>query len=150
MNLNKYKKGFSATNPERGLHSLAGGKKRGRRRLSTNRIPLSGKYIPPSDYGIPVVLSRMAIVISYISVIGMVIFSVAIMLGSESSINFFAISFFSGLVGVHLLVTVAESIKGTEITTARKSVKTFWLSILTIISVTIIAATLIAIFGSLG
>lgn len=130
MNLNTLKKGFTCNNPEKGLRSLPGAQKHDRKNRDEQSFRLSGKYIPPKDYGVSKYVGMAAFIASCLSVLGM---AGAILMSFFGNGNYRGIimpSFLIGITIVHALSILAESLKGGEVALARKGIKVFWMGLL--------------------
>lgn len=130
MNLNRHKKGFSHTNPEKGLHSLAGAQKNEKRPPRAPTIRVGGTYIPAKDYGIPKVFGIAALAGSFISTICMAIPASKAALANEDPVAAAMTAFILGAIFVHVLSIFAESVKGAEVPLGRKAMKSFWVGVM--------------------
>jgi len=132
MNLNTIKRGFSKTNPEKGLHSLPGAHKEDHRddKQGTITIRVSGKYIPSNDdvaagkaFGI------LGYIIAWTSAIALVVNTVLLATNSSNT-NYVPASFILGCAFVHGCSIFADTMRNTEAPWARKGIIVFWSGVL--------------------
>lgn len=124
MNLNTLKRGFTKTNPEKGLRSLPGAQKT-ERRTSSPTIRVKGRYITQST-------DRLGHFLGLLSYIHAWLYTILLPCSFLSDTGIFSpISvFILGFALVHGYALFADGLHHSEVPWARRALKIFWLSTL--------------------
>ena len=126
MNLNRLKRGFTRTNPERGLYSLPGAQKPDRHKERSTTVRVKGRYIPQDTDRMGQLFGMMGYIHAWLYVILMPCAMLA-----ENTMDFDPLSvFLIGLAVVHGCAMAADGLRHSEAPWARKGIKIFWISTL--------------------
>ncbi|MGB0775905.1 MAG: hypothetical protein ACPGUY_08665 [Akkermansiaceae bacterium] len=134
MNLNSIKRGFTRTNPEKGLGNLPGAQKSEHRRNTQPTVRVSGQYISSSDHPVGKLLGGLGYLLSWISIAVMFYFVLHAHEVEKPTLNVVLPSFFLGVLLVHGCAIMAEGFRGQEAPRARKGIIIFWCGTLVIIA----------------
>ena len=130
MNLNTIKRGFSKTNPEKGLRSLPGALKGEHKKDKLGTIRVSGKYIPSDHDALGLTFGILGYTIAWISAISLVINTFLVTTSSDGDTNYVIGSFVLGCAFVHGCSIFADAMRKTEAPWARKGIIVFWSGVL--------------------
>lgn len=123
MNLNRLKRGFTRTNPEKGLRDLPGARKSERHNHDEETIRIKGRYIPSDTDRIGHYFGIMGYLHAWIYVI-----LLPCSIFSDEHYMFSPLSIFLiGLFIVHGCAMFADSFRHSEAPWARKGIKIFWI-----------------------
>lgn len=127
MNLNTLKRGFTKTNPEKGLRHLPGAQKSDHRRHDSIRI--KGPYIPKDHHGAGKILGITAFSFAWLCngililiAIQWILPFVTEFIMSDLLRNCYIILGFV----IHPLVIMADGLRNSDAPWARKSILVFW------------------------
>ncbi|MFK7910664.1 MAG: hypothetical protein AB8F34_08675 [Akkermansiaceae bacterium] len=129
MNLNRFKKGYTGTNPERGLRSLAGAVKADKHIDNPGAVRVKGRYIPRDTDRIGHFFGMMGYIHAWLYVI---LLPCSIYADSHSVIFSPMAVFMVGMFVVHGCAIIADGLRHTEAPWARKGIKIFWIATLTL------------------
>ena len=149
MNLNTLKRGFTRTNPERGLRSLPGAQKSERRDDDDHSIRVKGVYIPLKHETAGRILGTCALGIAWICTgILISLFTLTFLpISWQTGMDDYALTSYVVLaVIMHILVIVADGITNSNAPRARKSVIVFWGSLALIIAIAFPIHMLMSLF----
>lgn len=146
MNLNSFKRGFTKTNPEKGLHHLPGARKSDRKEEGPETIRVKGIYVAENhhtagrvfgilSYGLAWVCNSILMIITTVSV--MQFTSDSHYLGDNALIAYIALA-----VILHTFVIVADNLRNSDAPWARKSIITFWIGLGIFLTIYIPLATI--------
>ena len=131
MNLNTIKRGFSKTNPEKGLRSLPGAHKEDHRDNQQNTIRISGKYIPNKEnVDAGKALGMLGYVVAWVSGVTLVMNTVMLTTNSGGNTGYAATALALGGALVHGCSIFADTMRNTEAPWARKGIVVFWSGVL--------------------
>lgn len=129
MNLNTLKRGFTKTNPERGLRSLPGAQKSEHRENRSNSVRVKGLYITDSYDTAGRVIGITAYTLSWLCN------GIILLLATHSLLPFITETISTGLLLggyfiiafiIHALVILADGMRDSNAPWARKSIIVFW------------------------
>lgn len=129
MNLNTLKRGFTKTNPEKGLRSLPGAQKSVHREEGSGGIRVKGQYITHDHNTAGIVLGVMAYGFSWCCNV------ILLLLAAQSLLPFLAELAWGSLLlpaylvlgfVIHIMVMVADGLRNSNAPWARKSIIVFW------------------------
>ncbi len=126
MNLNRYKKGFTGTNPERGLRSLPGARKSDRHDNNSGTIRVKGRYISQDTDR----MGKFFGMTGYIHAWLYVILLPWVLLSeiNMGSVTFTPLSIFIiGFAMVHGCALFADGLRNSDAPWANKGIKIFWI-----------------------
>ncbi len=139
MNLNRYKKGFTSTNPERGLRSLPGASRPERHAGSPGTIRVKGRYISQDTDKTGRVFGMMGFITSWLYVI-LLPWSLLAEI-NIGSVMFTPLSIFIiGFAVVHGCALFADGLRNSDAPWATKGIKIFWSLTLLVIVYAVIAS----------
>lgn len=124
MNLNRFKKGFTKTNPERGLHTLPGVHRPDRAGDETSTVRVKGRYIPSGTDNTGKVFGILSFTVACLCT---VLFPLSFFAGKDADLSPLAV-FVMGLFLVHGFAIFADSLRHSESIWSRRGIKLFWLS----------------------
>ena len=124
MNLNRFKKGFTSTNPERGLHNLPGAMKSERHDEGPSVVRVKGQYIPQDTDRAGQFFGMMSYIHAWIYVI---LLPCTILAQDSLAFNPLAV-FLIGLAIVHGCAMAADGLRYSDAPWARKGIKIFWIA----------------------
>lgn len=126
MNLNRLKRGFTRTDPERGLRNLPGATKSDRMDDSLSTIRVKGRYIPTNTDRAGQLFGMMGYIHSWLY---LVLLSCTVF--ATNTLEFSPLSIFLiGFAVVHGCAMAADGLRHSEAPWARKGIKIFWLTTL--------------------
>lgn len=123
MNMNSIKRGFTRTNPERGLHSLSGAMKSERHHEGPSVVRVKGRYIPQDTDRAGQFFGMMSYIHAWIYVI---LLPCTILAKDSLDFNPLAV-FLIGSAIVHGCAMAADGLRNSGAPWARKGIKIFWL-----------------------
>ena len=138
MNLNSIKRGFTSTNPEKGLRNLPGAMKADRIDNSPSTIRVKGRYISQDTDTVGRFFGMMGYIHAWLYVI---LFPCSIFVGDDylfSPISIFII----GLAMVHGCALFADGLRNSDAPWATKGIKIFWIFTLVMLVTSIVASML--------
>jgi len=139
MNLNSIKRGFTHTNPERGLHSLPGAIKSERHDKGPSVVRVKGQYIPQDTDRAGQFFGMMSYIHAWIYII-----LLPCTIFAEDSLIFNPLSvFLIGLVTVHGCAMVADGLRNSDAPWARKGIKIFWIASLAFLLMSIVLGVIL-------
>jgi len=139
MNLNRFKKGFTSTNPERGLHNLPGAIKSERHDEGPSVVRVKGRYIPQDNDRAGQFFGIMGYIHAWIYVI-----LLPCTIFAKDSLVFNPLSvFLTGLVIVHGCALAADGLRNSDAPWARKGIKIFWLASLVFLLTSILLGVIL-------
>lgn len=139
MNLNSIKRGFTRTNPERGLRSLPGSMKADRIDNSSSTIRVKGQYISQGNDKIGRFFGMMGYIHAWLYAI---LLPCSIVGGDDYIFSPLSI-FIIGFAMVHGCAMFADGLRNSNAPWATKGIKIFWLFTLLVIVYGIIASMII-------
>lgn len=129
MNLNTIKRGFTKTNPEKGLRNLPGAQKSERRDLMPGSVRVSGQYISSSYNKTGKIIGLLAYTIAWICnllIILLVLQHFSPFGSTLGTSDFFLTSYVVLGVIMHIMVIFADGMQNSNAPWARKSIIVFW------------------------
>jgi uncharacterized membrane protein YecN with MAPEG domain len=138
MNLNRLKRGFTKTNPERGLHQLPGSKKSTAHGINSHSIRVKGQYIPGNTDRIGRAFGLMGYALAWLYFILLP----CSMLTKNSTVFYPLPLFVIGFALVHGCAMFDDGLRQSKTPWASRGIKTFWISTLFFGLIGIIASML--------
>ncbi|NWK55409.1 hypothetical protein HW115_07285 [Verrucomicrobiaceae bacterium N1E253] len=147
MNLNTIKRGFTKTNPERGLHSLPGARRSELRHETPETIRIRGKYISDSHDSTGRVIGILAFFISCICTLILILLCSHWLPFVTPLVHFDTLLAMYVVLGfiLHLMVIIADTMRNSNAPWARKSIIVFWSGIGVLLAISIPILILIEI-----
>lgn len=135
MNLNSLKRGFTKTNPDKGLSDLPGANKTGRSAYARGVVRIKGRYVSENYGKLAQVLGSIAYVLSWASsgVILLVPFFSEDVWGNWLLSGYAVLGFL-----LHILVMIADGVGNSNEPKVRKSIKVFWSGLALFLAVSIL------------
>jgi len=136
MNLNSIKRGFTSTNPEKGLRNLSGARKADRIDDSTCTIRVKGQYISGGNDKVGRFFGMMGYIHAWLFVI---LFPCTLIAGDNyisSPLSVFII----GFAIVHGCAMFADGLRNSNAPWATKGIKIFWIFTLLLAVYSIVVA----------
>ena len=139
MNLNSIKRGFTSTNPEKGLRNLSGARKADRIDDSTSTMRVKGRYISGGNDKIGQFFGMMGYIHAWLYVILMPCSLVAGDDYISSPISIFII----GFAIVHGCAMFADGLRNSNAPWATKGIKIFWIFSLLLVVYGVVASMMV-------
>ncbi len=136
MNLNSIKRGFTSTNPEKGLRGLPGAMKADRIDDSSSTIRVKGRYIPGNTDRVGQFFGMMGYIHAWLFVI---LFPCTLIAGDDSIFSPMSI-FIIGFAMVHGCAMFADGLRNSNAPWATKGIKIFWIFTLLFIVYGVVAS----------